>query len=361
MRIHILPIVMLFSIGIMACSTTNTMQNNNLNSGTSLVESEETTSALVDKRVDRTDLSELFWARQDSAKMQFTQPDVDFMAGMIGHHAQALIMSSMASVNNASPSVVTLTKRIINAQKDEIGIMQRWLHDRNQMVPKVTIDGLQLIIEAGSEPSLVFDSAQVAHAVKHFNKHGSYMDNNHYQMMHGSEMSHEGMEHGTMDHGDTEMNHEGMEHGTMDHGDTEMSHEGMDHGTMDHGGTDMSHEGMGHGTMDHGTMDHGGTEMSHEGMDHSGMHDHSSMPGMLTQKQLEELALAKGTEFDRLFLTYMIQHHTGAIIMVKDLVETDGAAQEVQIGKLAGEINVDQKTEIERMRLMLMEVVGLSN
>jgi uncharacterized protein (DUF305 family) len=339
MRFHILPIVMLFSIGIMACSTTNTMQNNNLNSGTSLVESEETTSALVDKRVDRTDLSELFWARQDSAKMQFTQPDVDFMAGMIGHHAQALIMSSMASVNNASPSVVTLTKRIINAQKDEIGIMQRWLHDRNQMVPQVTIDGLQLIIEAGSEPSLVFDSAQVAHAVKHFNKHGSYMDNNHYQMMHGSEMSHEGMDHGTMDHGGTEMNHEGMDHGTMDHGDTEMSHEGMDHGTMDHGGT----------------------EMSHEGMDHSGMHDHSSMPGMLTQKQLEELALAKGTEFDRLFLTYMIQHHTGAIIMVKDLVETDGAAQEVQIGKLAGEINVDQKTEIERMRLMLMEVVGLSN
>jgi uncharacterized protein (DUF305 family) len=339
MRIHILPIVMLFSIGIMACSTTNTMQNNNLNSGTSLVESEETTSALVDKRVDRTDLSELFWARQDSAKMQFTQPDVDFMAGMIGHHAQALIMSSMASVNNASPSVVTLTKRIINAQKDEIGIMQRWLHDRNQMVPQVTIDGLQLIIEAGSEPSLVFDSAQVAHAVKHFNKHGSYMDNNHYQMMHGSEMSHEGMDHGTMDHGGTEMNHEGMDHGTMDHGGTEMSHEGMDHGTMDHGGT----------------------EMSHEGMDHSGMHDHSSMPGMLTQKQLEELALAKGTEFDRLFLTYMIQHHTGAIIMVKDLVETDGAAQEVQIGKLAGEINVDQKTEIERMRLMLMEVVGLSN
>ena len=298
MRIHILPIVMLFSIGIMACSTTNTMQNTNLNSATSLVESEETTSALVDKRVDRTDLSELFWARQDSAKMQFTQPDVDFMAGMIGHHAQALIMSSMASVNNASPSVVTLTKRIINAQKDEIGIMQRWLHDRNQMVPQVTIDGLQLFIEAGSEPSLVFDSAQVAHAVKHFNKHGSYMDNNHYQMMHGSEMSHEGMDHGT------------MEHGTMDH---------------------------------------------------SGMHDHSSMPGMLTQKQLEELALAKGTEFDRLFLTYMIQHHTGAIIMVKDLVETDGAAQEVQIGKLAGEINVDQKTEIERMRLMLMEVVGLSN
>ena len=304
MRTHFLPVVMLFSIGIMACSTTNNMQNNVLNSATSLVKSGETTSTLVDKRVNRTDLSELFWTRQDSAKMQFTQPDVDFMAGMIGHHAQALIMSSMATVNNASPSVLTLTKRIINTQKDEIGIMQRWLHERNQMVPKVIIDGLQLIIEPANEPSLVFDSAQVAHAVKHFNKYGSYMDNNHYQMIHGSEMNNEVIDHGT------------MEHSTMEYSDNEMNHVDM---------------------------------------------DHSSMPGMLTQKQLEDLARAKGTEFDRLFLTYMIQHHTGAIIMVKDLVETDGAAQELQIGELAGEINVDQKTEIERMRLMLMEVVGLND
>jgi uncharacterized protein (DUF305 family) len=310
MRTHFFPVVMLFSIGVMACSTTNNMQNNVLNSATSLVKSSETTSTLVDKRVNRTDLSELFWARQDSAKMQFTQPDVDFMAGMIGHHAQALIMSSMATVNNASPSVLTLTKRIINAQKDEIGIMQRWLHERNQMVPKVIIDGLQLIIEPANEPSLVFDSAQVAHAVKHFNKYGSYMDNNHYQMMHGSEMNNEVMD---------------------------------------------------HGTMEHSTMEYSNNEMNHVDMDHSSMHNHSSMPGMLTQKQLEELARAKGTEFDRLFLTYMIQHHTGAIIMVKDLVETDGAAQELQIGELAGEINVDQKTEIERMRLMLMEVVGLND
>ena len=306
MRLYISTIIILFSIGMMACSTTNTLQSNSKTTSYSPNEVSESTTSLVDKREDRSDLSELFWARQDSAKMQFTQPDVDFMAGMIGHHAQALIMSSMASVNNASPSVVTLTKRIINAQKDEIGIMQRWLHDRNQTVPQVTIDGLQLIIEPGNEPSLVFDSAQVAHAVEHFNKHGNYMDNAHYKMMHG---------------------------------------EG-----------DMKHEGMNHDTMGHGEGD-----MNHEGVNHSGMHDHSGMPGMLTQKQLEELALAKGTEFDRLFLTYMIQHHTGAIIMVKELVETDGAAQELQIGKLAGEINVDQKTEIERMRLMLMEVVGLSD
>ena len=306
MRPYIFVFVFLFSIGIMACSTTKTLQSNKEATSNSPNNANDSITPLVDKRADRSDLSELFWARQDSAKMHYTQPDVDFMAGMIGHHAQALIMSSMASVNNASPSVVTLTKRIINAQKDEIGIMQRWLHDRNQTVPQVTIDGLQLIIEPGNEPLLVFDSAQVAHAVVHFNKYGNYMDNTHYQMMHG---------------------------------EGEMDHEGMDHGAMGHG------EG----------------EMNHESMDHSSMHDHSGMPGMLTQEQLEELALAKGTDFDRLFLTYMIQHHTGAIIMVKDLVETDGAAQELQIGELAGEINVDQQTEIERMRLMLMEVVGLND
>ena len=305
MRPYIFVFIFLFSIGIMACSTTNTIQKNDISSANTSIDVIERTPSVLNKRLDRTDLSELFWARQDSAKMQFTQADVDFMTDMIGHHAQALIMSSMASVNNASPSIVILTKRIINAQKDEIGIMQRWLHERNQSVPQVIIEGLQLIIKPGNEPSLVFDSAQVAHAVKHFNKHGSYMDFTHYQLMHGNDMNHEGMDHSTMGQSEGEMNHEDM--------------------------------------------------------DHAGMQDHSGMPGMLTQDQLEELALAKGTEFDRLFLTYMIQHHTGAIIMVKDLVETDGAAQELQIGELAGEINVDQKTEIERMRLMLMEVVGLND
>ena len=305
MRPYIFVFVFLFSVGIMACSSPNTIQKNDISSATSSIDVIERTPSVLNKRMDRTDLSELFWARQDSAKMQFTQPDIEFMTGMIGHHAQALIMSSMASVNNASPSIVILSKRIINAQKDEIAIMQRWLHDRNQTVPQVTIDGLQLIIEPGNEPSLVFDSAQVAHAVKHFNKHGSYMDNAHYQIIHGEETNHEVMAHNTMGQNEREMNHESM--------------------------------------------------------DHSGMHDHSNMPGMLTQDQLKELALAKGRQFDRLFLTYMIQHHTGAVIMVKDLVETDGAAQELQIGELAGEINVDQKTEIERMRLMLMEIVGLND
>jgi uncharacterized protein (DUF305 family) len=307
-----------------ACSTPSLVQNNGTTGSVDVPESEATVQ--LSERAERTDLSELFWARMDSLKMNFTDADVSFMSGMIGHHAQALIMSSMATVNEASPSVTTLTKRIINAQKDEIGIMQRWLSERGQTVPQVTIDGLQLIITPGDEPSLVFDPEQVAHAVHHFNEHGTYMDNAHYTEMHGA---------GAMSH---DM-HEGMQHGEA---------EGHNEGAMSH---DM-HEGMEHGEE----QGHGEGAMSH-----MGMHDHSNMPGMLTQAQLEELARAKGAEFDQLFLTYMIQHHTGAIIMVKDLVETDGAAQEIQIGKLAGEINVDQTTEIERMRIMLMELVGLGD
>lgn len=297
-----------------ACSTSSMVQNTD--AVDQPISTEVVTHSQQPNRSERSDLSDLFWAHRDSVKMLFTDTDVEFMSGMIGHHAQALIMSSMASENEANPAVTTLTKRIINAQKDEIGIMQRWLADRGQTVPQVIIDGLQLKITAGTEPLLQFDPEQVAHAVHHFNEHGTYMDNAHYMEMHGA---------GAMSH---DM-HEGMEHGEEE----EHSNEGMSH--------DM-HKGMG-------------------SMDHMGMHDHSSMPGMLTQAQLEELARAKGAAFDRLFLTYMIQHHTGAIIMVKDLVETDGAAQEGQIGKLAGEINVDQTTEIERMRVMLMELMGLGD
>ena len=68
--------------------------------------------------------------------------------------------------------------------------------------------------------------------------------------------------------------------------------------------------------------------MEHEEMNHDsmGMHSHHNMPGMLSQAQLEDLAMARGEEFDRKFLSYMIQHHEGAIVMVKELFGTDGAA-----------------------------------
>jgi uncharacterized protein (DUF305 family) len=77
------------------------------------------------------------------------------------------------------------------------------------------------------------------------------------------------------------------------------------------------------------------------------------MPGMLTPAQMEELDRARGADFDRLFLTYMIQHHKGAVTMVKDLFGTQGAAQDEATFKFASDANVDQSTEIARMERML--------
>ena len=208
-----------------ACKSTQTTSTQTVSQESS---QEDTNST------SKEELEELYWARIDSSRMNFTQADVDFMTNMIGHHAQALIMSGLAPENDAGPEVQILAARIINAQKDEIALMQTWLRDREQPVPEVHIDGLNLMI--------------------------------------------------------------------------------------------------------HGVGDH---------------HDHMKMQGMLTQEQLVELSEAKGEEFDRLFLTYMIQHHQGAVSMVKKLIATDGAVQDEGSFRLATDINVDQITEIERMKLML--------
>ncbi|MGB1048568.1 MAG: DUF305 domain-containing protein [Rhodothermales bacterium] len=189
---------------------------------------------------DLAEMEAIFWERQREAMTRYTDAEVDFMTGMIGHHAQALIMSELAPTNGASSSIKTLSARIINAQMDEIATMQRWLENRGEPVPEVHIDGLDLMIHIP-----------------------------------------------------------GQEH----------------------------------------TMGQG--------------HEHSMMPGMLTRAQLEELAVATGSEFDRLYLTYMIQHHEGAIVMVDKMFSTDGAGNDEQAFRLATDINVDQKTEIARMRKML--------
>lgn len=178
------------------------------------------------------ELEALYYARLDSARMRFTPADVNFMTGMIAHHAQALVMAALAPTHGASESVRTLCARIINAQRDEIATMQQWLRDRGQPVPEVHIDGLDLMI--------------------------------------------------------------------------------------------------------HGVADH-----------------HHHMPGMLSRAQLEELDRARGVDFDRTFLTFMIQHHQGAVTMVHELFATDGAAQGVLTFKLASDIQVDQLTEIARMERML--------
>jgi uncharacterized protein (DUF305 family) len=169
------------------------------------------------------------------AQHAYTAADIQFMNGMISHHAQALLMAGWASSHGASPSVLTLTSRITNAQQDEIAGMQKWLRDRHQPVPEA-------------------------------NPHGMTMK---------------------MD---------GMEHTML-------------------------------------------------------------MPGMLTEAQLKQLDDARGKEFDRLFLTFMIQHHQGAVTMVTNLFDTYGAAQDISVFKLASDIGADQTTEIERMQKMLATAI----
>ena len=181
--------------------------------------------------VETAELEALYRARMDSARMRFTEADVHFMTGMIGHHAQALVMAGLAPTHGANPAVQRLSARIINAQKDEITMMQHWLRDRGQPVPEVNITGTTLMVR---------------------------------------------------------------------------------------------------------------------GPDYA-MH----MPGMLTPEQIQELDDARGRDFDELFLTYMIQHHQGAVTMVHSLFGTNGAAQDGVVFKLASDIQVDQITEIARMELML--------
>ena len=190
-------------------------------------------------------------AKADSARLPYTRADIDFMSGMIHHHAQAVSISRWAPSHQASPTVQRLTARIINAQTDEITIMRTWLGDRNQPAPSVDSTG----------------------AV------------------------------------------------TM--------------GTM-------SHSMPGHDMAAMGSM--------------AGMGAMPSMPGMLTDAQLKELDAARGSEFDRLFLTYMIQHHRGAVSMVRTLFSARGAGQDETVFKFATDVEVDQSTEIRRMFSMMLEM-----
>ena len=94
------------------------------------------------------------------------------------------------------------------------------------------------------------------------------------------------------------------------------------------------------------------------GMDMPGM-DMSKqpmlMPGMLTPKQMDALRKAKGAEFDHLFLTGMIQHHSGALIMVQDLFDTAGAGQDAELFNFTTDVDSGQRAEIRIMQNMLGE------
>jgi len=132
----------------------------------------------------------------------------------------------------------------------------------------------------------------------------------------------------------------------------------------DHGQpSSMAHAAMAHEGMDHANMEHGGDTNHRDmaGMDHSAktaaeldsMADMPPMPGMLTPEQMKSLAAAKGAEFDRLFLTGMIQHHTGALTMVDDLFRNPAAAQDAVLYDFATDITNTQSAEIEIMKKML--------
>ncbi|ADI05170.1 putative lipoprotein [Streptomyces bingchenggensis BCW-1] len=91
-----------------------------------------------------------------------------------------------------------------------------------------------------------------------------------------------------------------------------------------------------------GTADQGGGTTGHEGG-----HDHGSMPGMATQKQLDQLRAAGGADFDKLFLKLMITHHSGAISMATDVL---AQGNNVKVEEMADDVIAQQSAEIRRMR-----------
>ena len=97
------------------------------------------------------------------------------------------------------------------------------------------------------------------------------------------------------------------------------------------------------------------TEMT--GMNHSSHQQqrHTLMPGMLAPKQMDALIKARGAEFDRLFLRGMIQHHEGALAMVRELFETAGAGQDAELFNFATDVDGGQRAEIKIMQTLLGE------
>lgn len=102
-------------------------------------------------------------------------------------------------------------------------------------------------------------------------------------------------------------------------------------------------------------MDHVGGMKNMAHMDHSKMDAMPLMPGMLTPQQMKALEKAAGPAFDHLFLTGMIQHHTGALVMVQDLFDVPGAGQDALLFDFATDVDNTQRAEIEIMRRMLLK------
>jgi uncharacterized protein (DUF305 family) len=95
--------------------------------------------------------------------------------------------------------------------------------------------------------------------------------------------------------------------------------------------------------------------MAHMKMGSMPMNSMTMMPGMLTAQQMMALEQARGASFDHLFLTGMIQHHRGALVMVKDLFDTPGAGQDAVLFDFATDVDNTQRAEINIMRSMLLK------
>lgn len=162
--------------------------------------------------------------------------DIEFMQGMIMHHAQAVEMTAMIELRTKNKGIRLIGAKISQSQSDEINFMRRWLERRGEK--------------------------------------------------------------------------------------TEMQMDGM-------------------------------PDMKMSGMDHSKHNKHSLMPGMLSDKQMEALRMATGAKFDELFLKGMIQHHEGALVMVKDLFASAGAGQDAEIFNFTSDIDTGQRGEIKIMQDML--------
>jgi len=96
-------------------------------------------------------------------------------------------------------------------------------------------------------------------------------------------------------------------------------------------------------------------DMAHMNMGSMPMNSMNMMPGMLTPQQMMALEQARGASFDHLFLTGMIQHHNGALVMVQDLFNTPGAGQDAVLFDFATDVDNTQRAEINIMRSMLLK------
>jgi uncharacterized protein (DUF305 family) len=108
-------------------------------------------------------------------------------------------------------------------------------------------------------------------------------------------------------------------------------------------------------SMEHAHMNHMGVMKGMGHMDQMNMDSMPLMPGMLTPQQMKALEQATGPAFDHLFLTGMVQHHTGALIMVQDLFNTPGAGQDAVLFDFATDVDNTQRAEIKIMQGMLLK------